>query len=91
MIKGSTQSGFEFEIDPRVKSDWRVMKALADVQSKDDERIIPGMVNLIKFILGDREDALLNHIASMNDGYAPAKAIFAEIKDMLDAIPAIKN
>lgn len=91
MVKGTTQTGFDFEVDERIKSDWRVMKAIADVQSKDNNRVIPGMVNLINFILGDKEQKLLEHVAANNDGFAPTKALFSEIKDMLDAIPEIKN
>lgn len=91
MIKGITQSGFEFEVDPRVKQDWRLIKAIADVQSKEDDRAIEGTVKLINIILGEKEEEIISHIASLNDGYVPTAAIMAEIKDILNAIPNIKK
>lgn len=91
MISGKTKTGFEFEVDARIKNDWRVVQAIADIQSKDESVVVPAMVNLIKLIIGEQEKELLEHIAESNDGFVPTTALYAEISDILGQIPAIKN
>ncbi|MCQ2087969.1 MAG: hypothetical protein MJZ37_07935 [Bacilli bacterium] len=91
MVKGKTKTGFEFEVDERIKNDWRVVHAIADIQSKDESIIVPAMVKLIKLIINNQEEALMEHIANNNEGFVPTNALYAEISDILTQIPAIKN
>ena len=91
MISGKTKTGFEFNVDSRVKNDWRVLRSIADIQSKDKSTQAKAVVQLIQLIIGEREEELLQHIAENNDGFVPAEVVYAEISDILGQIPAIKN
>ena len=91
MISGKKKTGFAFNVDSRVRNDWRVLRAIADIQSKDKSTQAKAVVQLIQLIIGEREEELLQHIAENNDGFVPAEVVYAEISDILGQIPAIKN
>lgn len=85
MIKGKTSSGFKFAIDERVKTDWRLIDAIASIDSGDITKQIAGMNSLADLILGERKDEFLEHIAKKNDGYAPIDIVSNELKEILQA------
>ena len=91
MIKGKTESGFEFSYDQRLLSDWRVMEAIAYADSPDNIKKVKGTRDLIAFLLGDNKDSLLEHIQKNNDGYIPVDVLQKELFDILSSAKESKN
>ena len=88
MIKGSTESGFEFEIEESVFQDWRFVSALAelaDLENDDNAQeitFINAMNKIAKLLFKDKGKALMKHIESIH-GTVPADAM---LKDLLEII-----
>lgn len=90
-FKGTTTTGFNYEVNPRIKQDWRVVRAITDIQSKDANVQIKSAGMLVSLVLGDAENDLMEHIAGYSEGFVPAKAVYAEISEIIKAIPNSKN
>ena len=82
MVKVITASGFEFDANPEVIKDFKYIKAFADSRSMD----VSGIVNLVSLVFGDAENALLEHVANLNDGLCPMTAVMAEFTDAIKTI-----
>lgn len=91
MIKVKTKTGFKAEIDERITSDWRVVKNIALAESSNPVEQVRGSANLVTLILGDNEDAFIEHIASVNDGFVPTSAVTAELADIIRSAKETKN
>ena len=91
-MKGKTKSGFKFEFDERILNDWRFLKAVAKADdSSNPSGMLAGTVELVSMIFGDNEQALMDHIASKNDGYVPQDAIKDELLDIVEQGRDLKN
>lgn len=91
-MKGKTKSGFKFEFDERILNDWRFLKAVAKADdSSNPSGMLAGTVELVSMIFGDNEQALMDHIASKNDGYVPQDAIKDELLDIIEQGRDLKN
>ena len=91
-MKGKTKSGFKFDFDERILNDWRFVKAIAKADNTSNpSAMLAGTVELVSLIFGDKEDALMEHIASKNDGYVPQDAIKDEIIDIIEQGKDLKN
>lgn len=91
MIEGKTKSGFEFAIDERILSDWRLVDAIGMSESDDASEQIRGVRNLMKLILGDKANALEKHIADKNEGFVPSKQVTDLITEIITTAKEIKN
>lgn len=94
MVSGKTKSGFEFTINEHIVDDWRVAKAIAESQSKEEAKQITGAVKVVSLVLGDQEDALCEHVMR-EDGSVPINALMDEISEMMtiakEKNAAVKN
>lgn len=91
MIKGKTKSGFKYELDERIKSDWRVLEAITDTENEDASIMMQGVKNLANLILGDNKQALFEHISKKNDGFVPMELVIAELTEILSSENSLKN
>lgn len=91
MIEGKTETGFEYKVDERIRTDWRLVKAIADSQNDDVGVKLKAVVNMIKLVLGDQEELLMEHIMKKNDGYVPLEIMNAEITEIIQNLPNSKN
>jgi len=91
MIKGKTKSGFDFKIDERIGTDWRIITAISLAENGNDSEKIKGTTSLVHLMLADDENRFLEHIASKNDGFVPIKAVTDELVDILASLNATKN
>ena len=91
MINGKTKSGFKYEIDERVINDWRLLKYIAMSESSDPSEQIKGASNLVSLLLGNQEQALMEHLSKENDGYVPAVAVTEAITDIITSVNELKN
>lgn len=76
MIKGTTSSGFEFEIDEKQLKNYEFVELISEVD--ENELLMP---KLLKMLLGDQVAALKDHIRDEN-GIVPIEKMVQEIKDI---------
>ena len=81
MTKGTTKSGFEFEIDSNVLDNMELVDALAEA-SEDATQISKA----IRMILGDEQRKKLYEHVRNEDGVVSVTAISDELLDMFDII-----
>jgi len=86
MIKGTTSTGFEFELDDSRLNNYELIDALAET-SGDNPLSVVTVVNLL---LGDKKKDLLNHCRAEN-GTVPISRVMEEITDIFKANSHGKN
>ena len=86
MIKGTTKSGFKFQIDETKLNDYRFMKDL----SKMEENPLRFPAVLEKILGSDQEEALLNHLEDA-DGRVDTEKVAEEVADILSSGKETKN
>jgi len=91
MIEGRTKSGFKYKLDERIGTDWRVLRAIALVENGDTSAQVKGTTDLVRLILGDDEQRLIDHIAKKNDGFVPTSVVTDEITQILTNTNETKN
>jgi len=93
MIKGTTESGFEFEIPENTLNNMEVIDLLRDVQKGEDGEIgeaemLLALSGLVDFILGKQgKKKLYNHVRT-EDGRVPIEAVMTEIMGVFAAAKA---
>ena len=91
MIKGTTESGFAFEVDEEVKDDMELLEAIIAID-KGDLNYLPEVIDRL---LGSDEKARLYDHCRSEKGRVSAKTVFDEIKSIFEGIgeedPEIKN
>lgn len=95
-MKGTTTSGFEFEIDDRILSDWRFVSEMAnlkDLEDSDSKEVdfIVSMKNVEKLIFKDNGKAFEKYIASQNDGTVPTDVLLKELLEIIKSKAETKN
>lgn len=91
-MKIKTQSGFKFDLDERILSDYRILEALKKGEDTEDANaMIEGSVELIDLIFGAEKPRLIEHIQALNDGFAPITAMRQELNDVFEGVKALKN
>ncbi len=86
MIKGKTESGFQYEIDRRILKDYRFMKAIAESQENEF-----AVTKIVTFLLGaEQEEKLFQHVQD-KDGYVDIDLINKEVIDIFNQSKEIKN
>lgn len=76
MIKGTTSSGFEFEIDEKQLKNYEFVELISEVD--ENELLMP---KILKMLLGDQVEALKDHVRD-EDGIVPIEKMVQEIKDI---------
>lgn len=92
MIRGTTSTGFNFEVNEGIRTDWRFVRALSDIESGDDTKVLVGTTTLVELLVGvDGEKRLCDHIKT-DDGLIPLKALMTEIAEIIKALRGdVKN
>lgn len=80
-MKGTTQSGFEFDVADDIVNDMELFEALCDVDAGD----VRAIVTVCRRVLGDRKAALYEHVRGA-DGRVPMDGVTAEIADIFGAL-----
>lgn len=85
-MEGKTKTGFDFNIDDRILTDWRFTMALTKCQNGKGMEQLTGAQEMVSLMLGEEGfNALMEHISKQNDGYVPAEAVMAEVKDIFES------
>lgn len=64
-------NGFKVDINKEVLKDWRFIQSVSYSESGNDINRVKGVVDLADLLLGSSKDALIEKIASENDGAVP--------------------
>lgn len=87
MIKGTTKTGFEFELEDEVLDDYELLEILAEVD-QGNYGLITKMVTLL---LGEEQkEALKAHIRA-NSKRVSAKKLLDEVTEIFQASNSLKN
>jgi hypothetical protein len=90
-MKGTTKSGFKFNIDERIVDDWRLIDAIAMAESDDPGEQIKGSRAVADLLLGKEKESLIKFLQDKNDGFVPALAMTSTIAEIMTAIREVKN
>ena len=92
MVKGTTNTGFEFEYEERLLEDYDLLKAFGNYDKADTKMgQASAIADMLDFLLGDNQERLIEHIKELNDGFKPLSKIRDEIIDMVNASKDLKN
>ena len=86
-MKGTTKTGFEFDVDPQKLDDWEILDQLSEME---DGNMLYAP-KFVKKVLGkEAGKALVNHCRA-EDGTVPTSKVLDEIFDIFDQIKEGKN
>lgn len=77
-----TSTGFKFEIDERIKTDWDFIKTYQALQKNPSD--IEIMEKLFVRMLTEKGfEKLKKHVMKNNDGFLPMEALVNEFKEII--------
>ncbi len=82
-MKGTTSSGFEFEANENVLTDWRFTRTVTTIEKGDDVAKMCATVELVNMLLGDAGEAALCEHVKEADGTVPANKVMKEAGEIL--------
>ena len=92
MITGRTKDGMEFQIDERIKEDWRLVRAIGKADSENPVERMSGTIDVVNLMIGkDGENRLTEHIMERNGGFCPVDEVKRAILEILDSLKETKN
>ena len=87
MLKGITESGFEFEIDEEILDDWELLELLQEI----DDGNIGKLSKAIVFMLGEEQYTKLKNFIKARDGKIKASVMVVEFFSIMNANKEVKN
>ena len=87
MLRGTTESGFAYEIDEEVMDDYDFLEILCKIDNGDTTLTI----KMVDMLLGEKQkEELKDHLRAEN-GRVSAKKILAEVMEIFHATKEGKN
>ena len=90
-MKGTTKSGFKFNVDERIIEDWRLIEAIALAESDDPGEQLKGTRAVADLLLGKDKESLIKFIQDKNDGFVPALEMTTTIAEIITSVRELKN
>ena len=90
-MKGTTKSGFKFNIDERIVEDWRLLDAIGLAESDDPGEQIRGTREVANLLLGKEKESLIKFLQEKNDGFVPATEMSSMIAEIITTVRELKN
>ena len=85
-MQGTTSSGYQFDIDDKILSDWRFTMALAKCEKRKNAfESLQAMNEMAELLFGDQMEAFFEHIKEKNGGYVPFEVVMNEIKEIFES------
>lgn len=93
MVKGTTKSGINFEIDERIKEDTRLVQFSTEMHNDDDLIKTKALFDMLGLIFGGRDGVLAfqNTVASVHDGICSTEHLMTELSEIMEAINIKKS
>lgn len=87
MLKGKTNSGFEFILEDEALDDYELLETLQEIDKGNYGRV----TEMVNMLLGEsQKDALKDHIRAEN-GRVSAKALISEVMEIFKLSNEGKN
>lgn len=88
IVKGKTKSGIEFNINPSIKDDARLLFYMTKLHSEDAEEQNNALFSILELVFGGEAGLLsfMNAVASAHDGICSSNYLMDELKEMFDAL-----
>ncbi len=87
MITGILSNGFKYEADERILSDFRLVDAIAMIESEDNAEKLKGMTDFCKLILGENnQKKLFRKLKKENGGFVPQDEVYSAAKEIMTAM-----
>lgn len=87
LIKGKTESGFEYTLDPEKVDNYELLEAIAAFEVDGDGLQFPKVLNLL---LGDQVKALKEHVRNEN-GVIKTKDLIKEVAEIFTNNQTVKK
>lgn len=84
-MQGITKSGYEYNIDDRILSDWRFTTALTKCQKTSGMDQLEGAQEMIRLMFGKDYDKFMSFIEAKNDGFVPADVVMKEVQEIFES------
>ena len=86
--KGTTKTGFKYSINEKATKDWRFISLTKKMNKGNPVEQFDALDEALNMILGGEEEKerLLQHVESMNDGYAPIEKVIDEFNEILESV-----
>lgn len=84
-IKGTTSTGFEFEINQDRLNNYELVEAIAEVDT--NPLVLPRILNLM---LGPQAQNLKDHVRTY-EGIVPLEALMSEVEEIFANQKSVKN
>lgn len=93
MVKGTTSTGFKYEIADGVAQDYEFIECIlvADNKNANEMDRLRATMKMCEIILGKNKDALLEHIRKNNNGIASIEMVSAEVAEIIEESNTLKN
>lgn len=86
MLKGTTKSGFRYEINENIGDDYELLKLITKVEQ--DGTLI---FDLTEKLLGVKQAANLEKFLKKRDGYVSTKKVIEEVIEIFNSQAMLKN
>lgn len=83
MIKGTTQNGFDFEVNENIGKDFRIVMAMRKVSSNDVVEKVAGTYDFAEAILGKTGIDKIVQFAIDKKGFADSEFIMNECNEIV--------
>lgn len=80
MLKGKTESGFEFEVSDAAMNNYELVEVLAEVDT--NPLLLPSLI--VKLLGKEQKNKLLEHLRT-KEGNVPIDAMSAEIMEIFQS------
>ena len=91
-IKITTKTGFKFEVDERIFTDYRFVDAVAAASDSDNKvGELRATTEIVNLIFGDKKKEFMDHLKKKNDGFIPAEVVNNELQYVITQYNALKN
>jgi hypothetical protein len=91
IVKGTTKSGIQYQLDSRIKNDARLLFLLTKAQNAEDPMVAgKTIMDLLSLIFGSEDNVLvfMNEVAAKHKGVCQTKDLIIEISDMFEGLNA---
>ena len=83
MVKGVTDSGFEFEVNEKITKDFLFVKAYRLANHSDPYKQIDGFTDLVSMLFDDKEEDYYKFLKEHFDGIVPADVLGKDIGSVI--------
>lgn len=87
MVKGTTKSGFSYEIDEEILDDYEFLEILLKI----DEGEVAFSIKMVDMLLGEKQKNRLKEHVRNEDGRVSASKLIVEAFEIFESIKKGKN